>query len=150
RATRADAVRRLRTRDFSGELKRRDLCFEFAELGPKTLRDGERADGEGAEPLHLDRHRKKLCAALGKLAEPAHVLANRDLAAEQFRMRGTLAGVGAIDVMRVDADEHGARIGEAARQLAGDIRMTFEILVGAPVAVPGRLDENCLAADLRG
>src|ERR1019366_8342527 len=104
-----------------------------------ALSDCERAHRKSAEAFDLHRHGEEFRTAYGQFAEPAHMLDDRDLASEQLRVNGALAGVGAIDVVRVDSHEPRAGTREPACEIAGEVRMILEIPVGVPVAVPARL-----------
>jgi hypothetical protein len=69
--------------------------------------------------------------------------------AEQRGMHGTISVVGGVDVEGVNADKNYARVDELIREVASQVRVTFEIAIGAPVRVPSRVHEERLALQCR-
>src|SRR5690349_10765691 len=64
------------------------------------------------------------------------MLHNGNLRAQQNRMRGAMQISGIVDVVRVYADQHGARVPQVAGSVFGEERMSLEVLFGAPVTIP--------------
>ena len=71
---------------------------------------------------------------------------NQDLLAQQHRMHRTRAAIRVVDVERVDPHQHSAGIPQPDCRLFGEVRMAFEIGVGAPVRVPSGVHQYGLAA----
>ena len=74
------------------------------------------------------------------------MLDDRNPGAEQRRVDGPRRIGRVVDVERVDADERRASIAQVRRRVGRQKRMSFEILIGAPVAVPSGVHEHGLAA----
>ena len=66
------------------------------------------ADREGPHARDFRRHRAEPEAAVGQPAEPRHMLADRDVRAEQPRMHRPCSDMHVVDVVAVDADQRGA------------------------------------------
>ena len=65
--------------------------------------------------------------------------------AEQTGMHGARSVIGRIDVERIDADEGDAGFDQLFGEAAREVRMLFEILIGAPVHVPTGVNEERFA-----
>ncbi len=63
-------------------------------------------------------------------------------------MDGTLAARSVVDVQGIDADQERALVAQVFRRRFGQVRMVLEVSVRAPVTIPARAHEHCLAADL--
>ena len=74
---------------------------------------------------------------------------NGNAGAEQRGMDGTSSVVGRIDVERIDPDERDAGGDKLFGKFAGQMRMVFEILIGAPVRVPAGVEKKRFAAHSR-
>src|SRR6476660_1097386 len=62
----------------------------------------ECAHRECPEPFDLHRHGREVPTTLGNVAEPAHVLHDRNVAPQQHRVHRPLPRRDTIDVQRVD------------------------------------------------
>ena len=60
-------------------------------------------------------------------------------------MDGAGSVIRRIDVERIDADESDASFDERQRQVASEMRMAFEVLIGSPVRVPTGMNEERFA-----
>ena len=104
--------------------------------------------GKVPKLLTLTGTAKKRAAARGKLRQAAQVLDDRDVVAQEDAVHGPLAGVDAVDVERVDADEPRTAGDEPLRQPTGEVRVLLEVRVGAPVAIPSCVHQHGAPADL--
>ena len=84
-------------------------------------------------------------ACLGKILQPAHVLADGDAIAEQDRMCGPCAICCVVDVVGINPDERRACIDQELRRFSGEKGVPLEILIGAPVTRPSGMDQDRLA-----
>jgi hypothetical protein len=115
----------------------------------KKLKLHEGPHRKSAHPLYFHGHGEKARAAVGNGSEPTHVLDDWNAGAEERGMNGARSVVDRIDVERIDADESDAGCDERFGQFAGEMRMTFEILIGAPMRVPAGVKENRLVFQRR-
>src|SRR5215216_2997162 len=88
-------------------------------------------NGECAERLHFHRYGEEPAAFGGDMPKTAHVLDDGNVAAEECRMNWALAGVGIVDVERIDADDRDARVHEPLGGAFSKMRMSLEIVVRA-------------------
>src|SRR5262245_28300503 len=72
---------------------------------PCLLRDGEGANREGPEGLHLRGNGEESAAPRRDCGKVAHVLNNGDVVAEQDGVNRTFSRADTVDVERVDTDQ---------------------------------------------
>src|SRR3954466_2006960 len=65
-----------------------------------------------------------------------------DSGAEQRGMDGAGSVIDRIDVEGIDSDQRDAGVDELLSELAGEMRMAFEILVSPPVRVPACVNQE--------
>src|SRR5687767_11059537 len=78
------------------------------------------------------------------------MLHDRDLASQQHRMHGALASSDAVDIQRVDSHQRRSSLREPLGRALSEVRMPFEISVGAPVAIPASAKQHRSSPDLTG
>src|SRR6185503_5350848 len=106
-------------------------------------------NGESPHAADLRRNGREAAAFVGKLAEPRHVLTDRDLGTEQLRMHRASAAARVVDIVAVDADERSAMFDQPVGRGGGQERMSLPIAIGAPVTVPAGVDQDGLTTDIQ-
>ena len=113
------------------------------------LEPREGPHGEGAHSFYFHGDREESDAAIGNGGQAAHVLDDGNAGAEQRGVNGPGAVVGGVDVEGIDADKGYAGFDESFGQFTGEMRMAFEVLIGAPMGVPAGVEENGFPAHSR-
>src|SRR5262249_22506714 len=85
----------------------------------------------------------------GQVFQPAQVLHDRHVAAQQGRVNGTSTIANVVDVVTVDPDQGNPRGGEVRRGRARDEGVALEVAVGAPGPRPAGADQHRLAAQVQ-
>ena len=96
-------------------------------------------------PLTLGGTAEKRKPSSGKLAKPGHMLADRDVGAEQPGVHRPRPHMHIVDIAAVDPDQHRAVLGQPIGGGGGQVGMLAEISVAAPMAVPAGVDEHRFA-----
>src|SRR5687768_11614967 len=104
------------------------------------LREG--AHRERPHSFHFHRHGEEARTSLRKRGQTAEMLYDRNAGSKQDGMNRPCSVIGGINVERVDADERDAGADQLFRQVAGEMGMSFEITIGAPVRIPSRVDQQ--------
>src|SRR5204863_7526121 len=81
----------------------------------------------------------------GQFVEATQMLDNRDAGAEQDAVRRTRQVSRVIDIIRIDADQYRAFVGQKLRRIFRQKGMTFEILQRAPVSRPTSMNQDRFA-----
>ena len=86
----------------------------------------------------------------GNCVEPGHMLADRDVGAEQLGVDRPRADAGLVDIVAVDADQRGAVRRQPFGRRRGQERVVELVGLGPPMPVPAGVDQHRLAARRRG
>src|ERR1035441_10123344 len=108
---------------------------------------GKRSHRKCSEAFHLCGYGEKSEAIQRQRRQIRHVLHDWNVDPKQDAMNWPAQIFDVVDVMRVDANQCHARIGQQLRGVLGQEWMTLEVLRGVPVAGPSRFNQNGLACE---
>src|SRR5260221_2858186 len=113
-----------------------------------AVRNSKSAHRERAEGFDLYRHGKELEARVGQLPQPAQMLHDGNLRAKERCMHGTTAIISIVDIIRVNTYQRRACILEIVRCICRQEDVILEVLIGAPVGIPTRVNKYRLTAHI--